>query len=116
MIEPYAGGSLTCSDPDTCQCICIHLVALYETLSLLMNINAPMLPIVDLVVPHDGIAIGTYLDARQCVTCEGEQPSIGHNDSNFCKMPYYHCYCFADIVAQTSRQLCVVVTGDFGPS
>ena len=82
MDTQCAGGSLTCSDPDACQCICIYLVALYETLSLLMNIDAPVLPIVYLVVPHNGIAISAYLDACQCVTCAGEQPSIGWNDSN----------------------------------
>ena len=71
-VSSHASVSLTCSDPDARQRVCVHLVTFYESLSLLMHVDAAVLPIVDLVVPHDGVTVGADLDACQCVTC-GEE-------------------------------------------
>lgn len=34
-----------------------------------MDIDPSVLPVMDLVVPHDGITVGADLDACQCITC-----------------------------------------------
>ena len=34
------------------------------------HINAAMLAMMDLVVSHDGIAVGSYLDASQCIAVD----------------------------------------------
>lgn len=54
-------------DPHACQRVSVHLVLLDQPLSLLMHINTPVLPVVNLVVPHDGITISPNLNARQCI-------------------------------------------------
>lgn len=108
----HTPGGPTCGDPDARQRICIHLIALYEALSLLMNIDPAMLPIVDLVVPHDGITIGADLDACQCITCGKDRlEQDGTLLALSVVMSYYSCCCCYQcvvVVPGGSRQICMV--------
>lgn len=61
---------LTGSDPNSSQSICIHLVFFYQTLPLFMDINASVLTVVDFVVPHNWITVGTNLYTRKCVSID----------------------------------------------
>lgn len=54
-------------DPHARQRVRVHLVLLDQTLSFLVHVNAPVLPVVDLIVPNDRITISPDLYAGQRV-------------------------------------------------
>lgn len=88
-----------CGHPHSGQCVAVNLVLLDHALAFLMlehnrgagedlrratcgkrgvftteaciyHIDAPVLPVVDLVVPYNGAAVGSDLDSRQGVTVD----------------------------------------------
>lgn len=54
--------------PHASQCIGVHLVLLYQPLTLLVYIYAAVLAMMDLVVTHYGITIGANLNPCQSIS------------------------------------------------
>jgi len=69
-MDPIASQnwSAPSSDPHASQCVGVHLVLLDQTLTLFVDIYAAVLAMVDLIVPHYGIAVGADLNPRQRIT------------------------------------------------
>ena len=61
---------VTSGDPDAGQGVGVDFVLFDESLTLFVDVDASVLAVVDLVVTHDRIAVGSDLNARQRVAVD----------------------------------------------
>jgi len=71
--------------PHARQRVGVHLVLLHKALPLFVDVDAAVLPMVDLVMPNDRIARCANLDARESVACQHnisflQQLQLGESD------------------------------------